>query len=344
MEVVNLGSHRMTHQFRFWRREFIKRFGAAVAVPLLNACTQTRELPIIGFLNSASPNEMSPFVAAFHYGLGEQGYMEGRNVAIEYRWADGQYERLPALAADLVDRRAVLIAATGGIVSARAALAATSTIPILFITGFDPVQIGFVVSLNRPGRNATGVSVYTTELMTKRLDLLRQMVPRMITAALLLNPDNTLIGGVEKEDLEAATRAVGLRMLVVQANAENDLEAAFASAVQQQAGAILVSADPFFTSRRSQLVALAERHSMPAGYPWREYVEAGGLMSYGPDIKDSYRQIGQYAGRIVKGATPNELPVQLPTRFLLTINRKTADALGLAVPRLLMVGADQIFE
>jgi putative tryptophan/tyrosine transport system substrate-binding protein len=335
---------RMTHQFRFGRREFIKLFSAAAAAPSLGTCAQTPELPIIGFLNSASPSEMSPFVAAVLHGLDEQGYVEGRNVAIEYRWAGGQYERLPALASDLVNRRVLLIAATGGIVSARAAQAASSTIPVLFIAGFDPVRIGVVVSLNRPGRNATGVSVYTTELMTKRLDLLRQMVPRMTTAALLLNPDGTLIGGIEKEDLEAATRDAGLQMVVVQANAQSVLEAAFASAVQQRAGAILVSADPFFTSERIQLVALAERHSMPAGYPWREYVEAGGLMSYGPDIKDSYRQIGQYAGRILKGATPNELPVQLPTRFQLTINRKTADALGLDVPRILIVGADQIIE
>lgn len=327
----------------------IQRFGTSVALSLLSvaslcACAQRHELPTIGFLSSASSEAMSPFVTAFHTGLNEEGYAEGRNVAVEYRWAGGQYDRLPALATEFVNRKVALIAATGGIVSARAAQASTSTIPILFVSGFDPVRVGLVMSLNRPDRNATGVSLYSTELMAKRLELLRELVPTMATVALLLNPDNLLVGGVEKEDVEAAAKAVGLRVVIVQARTENELGTAFSTAVEQHGEAILVSADPFFTSKRVQLVALAMRHAMPAGYPWREYVDAGGLMSYGPDITDSYRQIGQYAGRILKGATPNELPVQLPTRFKLTINRKTADGLRLAVPRILIIGADQIIE
>jgi putative tryptophan/tyrosine transport system substrate-binding protein len=338
----------MTHQFHFGRREFIKRF-AAVAAPSLGifspgACMRRRDLQTIGFLSSAPSDAMSPFAAAFRSGLSEEGFVEGQNVVIEYRWANGQYDRLPALATDLVNHRVALIAATGGIVSARAAQASTSTIPILFISGFDPVRIGLVMSLNRPGRNATGVSVYSSELMTKRLELLHQLVPTMSTMALLLNPDEVLMSGIEKDDLEAAAGAAGLRMLVVQARAERELGDAFSAAVDRHAEAILVSADPFFTSERIRLVALAEHYGIPVGYPWGEYVKVGGLMSYGPDIKDSYRQIGQYAGRILKGATPDGLPVQLPTRFTLAINRRTADGLGLVVPRVLIAGADQIIE
>jgi putative ABC transport system substrate-binding protein len=325
------------------RRNFIRILGATATGWPLPALSQTQKIPIIGFLNSASPKSMAPFVAAFHRGLNEEGYAEGQNVAIEYRWADSQYDRLGALAADLVGRRVVVIAATGGIVSAQAAQAATSVIPILFVTGFNPVQLGIVASLNRPGRNATGVSVYTTELIAKRLELLRDIAPRAARIALLLNP-NGFVGGIEKKDMETATQAAGVQLIVLEASAENDLEAAFAFAVQQRAGAILVSAYPFFTSQRAQLVALAARHAMPTAYPWREYVEAGGLMSYGPDIEEAYRHIGRYAGRILNGASVNDLPVQLPTKFRLAINLKTAKALGLTVPRILLVGADILIE
>jgi putative tryptophan/tyrosine transport system substrate-binding protein len=328
---------------RLRRREFISLLGATATEWPLRALSQTRKIPVIGFLNSASAKAIAPFVAAFHRGLNEEGYAEGQNVAIEYRWADGQYERLRALAADLVGRQVVLIAATGGIVSAQAAQAATSGIPILFVAGFDPVQLEIVASLNRPGRNATGVSVYTTELIAKRLDLLRDIAPRAARIALLLNP-NGVLGVIEKREMETATQAVGVQLVFLEASAESDLEAAFASAVRQRAGALLVSAYPFFTSQRAQLVALAARHAMPTAYPWREYVEAGGLMSYGPDIEEAYRQIGRYAGRILKGASVNDLPVQLPTKFQLAINLKTATALGLTVPRILLARADILIE
>jgi putative ABC transport system substrate-binding protein len=326
------------------RRVLIKAFAAAGIVRLLGACTKTQELPTIGYLSSVAPDTTNPFVSAFRSGLNEEGYIEGRNVAIEYRFADGHYERLPSLAADLVSRQVALIAATGGIVSARAARAATSTVPILFISGFDPVRLGLVASLNRPDGNMTGVSVYTTELMAKRLELLNKIVPNMTAVALLLNPDNILVGRIEKDDLDAAAKAAGLRMVVVEARGENELEAALVSAAKQQANAILVSADPLFGRRRVQLVALAERLAMPAGYAGRDFVELGGLMSYAPDFRDSYRQIGRYAGQILKGATPNQLPVQLPTRFQLSINRKTAQALGLTVPRILIALADELVD
>jgi putative ABC transport system substrate-binding protein len=326
------------------RRAFIKAFAAAGTVRLLG-CTQARQqVPTIGFLSSVAADTQSRFVSAFRSGLNEEGYVEGQNIAIEYRFADGHYERLPALAADLVSRQVALIAATGGIVSARAAQVATSTIPILFISGFDPVRLGFISSFNRPGGNMTGVSVYTTELTVKRLDLLHQIVPNMTTIAFLVNPNDILVGGIEKDELETAAKAAGLRMVVVEARGENELEAALVAAAQQQANAILVSADPFFQQKRAQLVALAERLALPAGYAGRDFVELGGLMSYAPDFRDMYRQIGRYAGRILKGATPNELPVQLPRRFHLAINTKTAQALGLAVPRILLAGVDELFD
>jgi putative ABC transport system substrate-binding protein len=328
------------------RREFIAALGGTAAWPLAARAQQPSTLPVIGFLNSASrgpSGPFRPFLDAFHQGLNEGGYVEGRNVVIEYRWAGGQFARLPELAADLVARRVSLIAATGGAVSARAAKGATSTIPILFIGGQDPVADGIVTSLNQPGGNATGVALRTLELMTKRLVLLRDLVPHAAAVALLVNPTD-VTNELEAKDVEAMMRAIGGNMVLLKASAENDFELTFASAARQQADALLVSPNPFFTARRAQIVTLAARHGMPAAYPWREYVDAGGLMSYGPSIVGAYRQIGLYAGRILKGEKPSGLPVQMPIKFELIINLKVARALRLTIPRIMLIRADEVIE
>jgi putative ABC transport system substrate-binding protein len=324
------------------RREFIALVGgASVGWPLV-AHTQAQANPVIGFLNSTSPVAFTRFVAAFQQGLNEVGYVEGRNVTIEYRWAEGQYDRLPALVADLIRRQVSVIAATGGIVSALAAKAATPTIPILFVSGFDPVEIGLVASINKPGGNATGVNVYTTELMNKRLALLRELVPGLTTIALLVNPD-TSVAKYEIADLQKASNEQNLQLLVLPARAESELEAAFASA-RIPGTALLVSADPFFTSRSVQIVVLAARHAVHVSYPWREYVEAGGLMSYGPSITWAYHQIGLYAGRILKGEKASELPVQMPTTFDLVLNLNTSKAFGLQVSPQFLALTNQVIE
>jgi len=328
------------------RREFIAALGGTATWPLAARAQQPSTLPVIGFLNSASrgpSGPFRPFLDAFHQGLNEGGYVEGRNVVIEYRWAGGQFARLPELAADLVARRVSLIAATGGAVSARAAKGATSTIPILFIGGQDPVADGIVTSLNQPGGNATGVALRTLELMTKRLELLRELVPHAAAVALLVNPTD-VTNELEAKDVEAMMRAIGGNMVLLKASAENDFEPTFASAARQQADALLVSPNPFFTARRAQIVTLAARHGMPAAYPWREYVDAGGLMSYGPSIVGAYRQIGLYAGRILKGEKPSGLPVQMPIKFELIINLKVARALRLTIPRIMLIRADEVIE
>ena len=328
------------------RREFIAALGGTTAWPLAARAQQPSTLPVIGFLNSASrgpSGPFRPFLDAFHQGLNEGGYVEGRNVVIEYRWAGGQFARLPELAADLVARRVSLIAATGGAVSARAAKGATSTIPILFIGGQDPVADGIVTSLNQPGGNATGVALRTLELMTKRLELLRELVPHAAAVALLVNPTD-VTNELEAKDVEAMMRAIGGHMVLLKASAEIDFEQMFTSAARQQADGLLVSPNPFFMARRAQIVTLAARHGMPAAYPWREYVDAGGLMSYGPSIADAYRQIGLYAGRILKGEKPSDLPVHMPTKFELIINLRTAKALGLNVPRIVLARADEVIE
>jgi putative ABC transport system substrate-binding protein len=307
------------------------------------ANAQNPTVPLIGFLNSTSPDPQTRLLDGFREGLKDGGYVEGRNVTIEYRWADGQFARLPELAADLVRRGVSLIAATGGTVSARAAKAATSTIPVLFISGPDPVEDGLVASLSRPGANLTGVSLYTSELMPKRLQLLTELAPRTDRIALLVNPTD-VANAPETKSVDAATRAAGKQMILLKASADSDFEPAFASAVQQGATALLVSANPFFTDRRSQIVALAARHGLPANYPWRQYTEAGGLMSYGPSITGAYRQIGRYASRILHGDKPANLPVHLPTKYELMINTRTAKSLGLAVPISLFVAADELVE
>jgi putative ABC transport system substrate-binding protein len=327
---------------RLKRRIFISLLSGALAWPLA-ASAQDPAVPVIGFLNSASPGPFARLLDAFRQGLSEGGYVEGRNVAIEYRWAEGQSARLPELAADLVRRRVALIAATGGSVSASAAKAVTATIPIVFIGGPNPVGDGLVTSLNRPGGNLTGVAVYTSELVPKRLELLRELVPRAATIALLVNPTG-FAAEPEAKYVEAALRATGQQMVVLKASAESDFEPAFISAARQRADALLVSASAFFTDRRAQLVALAAHHAMPAAYPWREYADAGGLMSYGSSITGAYLQIGRYASRILKGEKPGDLPVQMPTRFELIINLRTAKSLGLNVPRKLIVAADEVIE
>ena len=325
------------------RREFITLLGGAAAAWPLAARAQDLTVPLIGFLNSASPDPFARLVDAFRQGLREGGYVEGRNVRIEYRWAEGQFARLPELAADLVHRRVSLIVATGGTVSAPAAKEATATIPILFIVGPNPIGDGLVTSLNRPGGNATGVDLYTSDLLPKRLQLLEKLLPRAARIAVLVNPSD-VAHELETKYVEDAMRVTGQQMVLLKVSAEGDFEPALISAVQQRADALLVSANPFFTQRRVQLVALAARHAIPAGYPWREYTDSGGLMSYGPSIAGAYHLIGRYASRILNGEKPTDLPVQGPTSYELVINLKTANALGLEVPPLLLAIADEVIE
>jgi putative tryptophan/tyrosine transport system substrate-binding protein len=333
------------------RRNVLTIIAGAAAWPLQSDAQQPT-MPVIGFLSSGSPRTFAKFAAAFREGLGSQGYTEGRNVWIDYRWAEGHFGDLPALAADLVQRQVALIAAGGGIASALSARNATRTIPILFVAGFDPVRLKLVSSLNNPGGNVSGVSVFSTELATKRLELLHDLMPGAKTIAILVNPGTTAAGieikdataGIETESATAAAQLLGLELLVIEATTDSDLEPAFASAARQQAGALLVSADPFFTIRRAELVALAARHALPAMYPWREFVEAGGLVSYGTELTWAYHQIGIYAGRVLNGTKPTDLPVQLPTNFALVINLKTAKALRLTVPALVLARVNETIE
>ena len=322
------------------RREFITLLSGAAVWPV--AATAQQPIPVIGFLNSTSPGPAAPLAVAFRQALAKQGYLEGRNVAIEYRWAEGHYDRLPGMAADLVNRNVAVIAATGGVVTAKAAIGATSSIPILFIAGFDPVHEGLVTSIARPEGNATGVSVYSAELGNKRLELLREIVPAN-RIGFLVNP-GSISTNLEVTDLQENARNPDLQLVVLEARADSDLDRAFEEAVGRGVGALLVSADPFFTSRRDQIVALAARHKLPASYPWPQYAEAGGLLSYGTTLIWAYDQIGLYASRILKGAKPSDLPVQLPTKFELGINLKTARALGLEIPPTLLARADKVIE
>jgi putative ABC transport system substrate-binding protein len=333
----------VTNRLSYKRRDFITLLGGAAGAWPLAAHAQQAAMPVVGFLNTASPGPFAPLVAAFREGLKDGGYIEGQNVAIEYRWAEGQYDRLPALAADLVRRQVAVIAATGGTVSAMAAKAATSTIPVLFIGGANPVSEGLVSSFNRPGGNVTGVSTYMSELAPKRLELLRELMPKATKIALLINPENAADWRA-LVDMEPAARVAKVTLLIVRAKVESEFEPAFTAMVQQGAEALLVSADPIFNSRRAQLVALAAHYAIPAAYPWREYAIAGGLMSYGPSISGLYRQIAQYVTRILKGDKPGDLPVQNPTKFELLINLKTARARGLTVPPTLLALADEVIE
>ena len=324
------------------RRDFITLLGGATAWPLA-ARAQQPAMPLIGFLNSGSALAFQRHLDAFRQGLKEAGYVEGRNVEIDYGWAEGQQARLPELAAALVRRRASLIVATGGSMSAHAATNATATIPIVFIAGPDPVADGLVQNLRRPGGNATGLAMMTSQLMPKRLELLLELVPKAVTIGLLQNAAGIGADATE-EDVEAAIRAFGRQLVVLRVGTGIDLEAAFVSAVRQGADALLVSPSAIFTDRRAQIVALAARYALPAAYPWREYVDAGGLASYGPNIVWAYYQAGEYAGRILKGDKPADLPVQQPVKFETVLNVKTAKMLGLTVPTRALVRADEVIE
>ena len=289
------------------RRHFIIRLAGAMAAWPLAARAQQKAMPVVSFLNSASPGSFESYVAAFHQGLSETGYVEGQNVAIEYRWAEGRYDRLPALAADLVGRKVDLIAASGGIQSAQAAKSATSTIPIVFTGGDDPVAAGLVASLNRPGGNLTGTSRFNTELMPKLLDLLSDLVPQARLIALLVNPNNPNADPIIR-DVQEAAGAKGVQLPILKAGSESEIDAAFATLVQLHAGALVVGSDALFNSRRDQIVALASRHAVPAIYALREFISTGGLISYGPSLTAAYRQAGIYVGKILNGAKPADLP------------------------------------
>jgi ABC-type uncharacterized transport system substrate-binding protein len=323
------------------RRELITLLGGATAWPVV-ARAQQSAVAVIGFLNSTSPGPAAPLVTAFRDALARQGHVEGRNVAIEYRWAEGRYERLPAMASDLVSRNVALIAATGGVVTAKAAMSATSSVPILFIAGLDPVHEGLVTSIARPTGNATGVSVYSAELGKKRLELLREIVPTN-RIGFLVNP-GSISTNLEVTDLQENTRSPDLQLVVLEARSEADLDHAFEETVSSNVGALLVSGDSFFTSRRDRIVALAARHKLPASYPWPEYVDAGGFLSYGTTLAWAYGQIGLYATRILRGAKPADLPVQLPTTFEMVVNLRVARALGITISPFVLARANRVIE
>ena len=324
------------------RREFITLLGGAVATWPLAARAEQSAIPVIGFLHSASPLPFARLVAAFQEGLSENGYVEGRNVAIEYRWAYGQYDRLPALAAELVERQVAVLLGFGPVASL-VAKAATATIPVVFSTGDDPVKVGLVGNLNRPDGNVTGVQIFTGELEPKRLGLLSQMVPQASLIAMLVNPGSPQ-SEILVNDAQAAASAIGRQVFAVHAGTEGDFEPAFGTIAQRQAGALLVSNDIFFNSMRDKLVALAARYRVPAIYEFREFAAAGGLMSYGTSLTDVYRQNGIYAGKILRGAKPVELPVFRLTKFEFIINLNTAKALGIEVPPGLSAIADEVIE
>jgi len=323
------------------RREFMLLLGGAmIAAPTLRA--EQKAMPVLGFLGSEAPGSFAPLLAAFHQGLSETGYVEGQNLGIEYRWAEGSYDRLPELAADLVSRKVDVIAALGGTPAILAAKSATSTIPIVFSSG-NPVERGLVASLARPGGNLTGVSLLTTELMPKRFELLSELVPWAGVIALLVNPNNAITERIIG-DVQEAARAKGRQLPILKAGAEGEIDSAFATLLQLQAGALVVVPDPFFDSRREELVALASRHAVPAIYGFRQFAEAGGLISYGPSYTLVARQLGTYTGKLLKGAKPADLPVEQPTKFELVVNLKTAKALGLTIPQSILARADEIIE
>jgi putative ABC transport system substrate-binding protein len=331
------------------RREFLGILGGAAMAWPRSGRAQQPAMPVIGFVNSSNSSPGGTFArlfAAFHQGLNEGGYAEGQNVAIEYRWAGGQYGRLPEMLADLVQRQVKLIVASGGMPTALQARAATETIPILFISGFDPVQVGFGSSLGQPGGNTTGVNMHGAEMGEKRLEWLHQLLPAVGTVAAVVNPKSTagVVSKIELERTAEAARGFGMKLVGLEASTEGDLESVFAAAASAGAGALSVNGDPFFAPRRAQIIALAARYRLPTIYPWREYVEDGGLMSYGPNLAWAYRLLGNYASRILKGARPGDLPIQRPREFELLINLKTVKVLGLTVPRVVLAATNEFIE
>jgi putative ABC transport system substrate-binding protein len=325
------------------RREFIPLLGGAAAWPLAARAQQPGKLPTIGFLSSRSPGEAEYLLGAFRQGLKEGGFVEGQNVAIEFRWARGQYDRLPALAAELVSRGVTVLDAIGGEPVPLAAMRATSTIPIVFMMGSDPVETGLVKSFNRPGGNVTGVTLLTNMMEPKRLGLLHELAPGADLIGVLINP-NFPEAVRQLPDLKEAARTIGRRLVIANASHDEELDAAFMSLVREHVGALLVGSDPYFNTRRDRIVAFAAKERLPAIYQFREYAVAGGLLSYGISLTDSYRQCGDYTAKVLKGARPAELPVQQPTKFELVINLKTAKALGLDVPIGLSGRADEVIE
>jgi putative tryptophan/tyrosine transport system substrate-binding protein len=328
------------------RREVISLFAGAAAVALVRQRTaraQQPALPVIGFLHSSSPEPMNNFVAAFRKGLSEAGFVEGQNVAIEFRWAAGQVDRLPELAADLVRRGVTVIATPGSTPAAIAAKAATTTIPVVFAIGANPVALGLVASFNNPGGNVTGVSFQNTELQAKALELLRELAPRAVRIVALVNPQSAFTEAVVK-NLQAGAASLGVPIEILNASTEGEIETAFATISQRPGSALLVGPDPFFTFRRAQIIALATRQALPTMYALREFAEAGGLIAYGPNLTSAYREAGTYTGRVLKGEKPANIPVEQPTKFEMVINLKTAKVLGLAIPDKLLALADEVIE
>jgi putative ABC transport system substrate-binding protein len=324
------------------RRQFITLLGGAAAWPL--AARAQQSMPVVGFVSGGAADTSADRVAAFRKGLGETGYFEGQNVTVEYHWLGGQYERVPALMADLVRRRVAVIAAPASAVASLAAKAATATIPIVFGVGEDPVRLGLVASLARPGGNLTGINFFDAETVTKQLGLLHELVPNAVRVAVLINPANATVAETTSRDVQEAARVIGLQIHVLNASTIREIDAAFATLARDRPDALFVAGDSFFASRRAQFVTLTARDRIPAGYWDRDIVAAGGLMSYGTNVADTYRQVGIYTGSILKGAKPADLPVVQSTKFEFVINLGTARALGLAVPPGMLASADEVIE